>query len=66
MPGTWTTIATSDTASWSSLPEAQDDWVDPRMTLLLTEDGMYLLSESGDFLATEAMSSAPAGVWVSL
>lgn len=61
---TWTPVSTSS-ASWVALSGGEDDWVDPRLTLLLTESGLSLLTENERFLAIEAVSN-PASSWVPL
>lgn len=61
---TWTAISVHGTL-WVSVAGGTDDWVDPRLTPLLTESGPPLLAESGSILVTEAVTPL-ASVWVHL
>lgn len=62
---TWTPAAASS-SSWVSLTGGVDDWLDPRLTELLTESGLFLLAEDEDFLCIEAVASTPTSPWVAL
>jgi hypothetical protein len=64
MPVTWNIITTTST-SWISVTGGIDDWLDPRLTQILTESGAFLLAENEDFICTEAVSLPPSP-WVPL
>jgi hypothetical protein len=59
---TWALISTHST-TWVLLSGGADDWADSRLTLLLTESGQPLLTESGNFLAIETVTP-PTSTWV--
>jgi hypothetical protein len=63
MPSTWS-IITQTTTSWVSVTEGGDDWLDPRMTLLATEDDANIRLENDGFLATEAVPVPASSSWV--
>lgn len=63
MTATWS-IITQTTTSWISVTEGGEDWVDPRMILLMTEDGENLRLENDGHLATEAVIASPSSSWV--
>lgn len=65
MTATWS-IITQTTTSWISVTEGGDDWLDPRMILLATEDDANLRLENDGFLATEAVTASTSSSWVSL
>jgi hypothetical protein len=63
MAATWN-IITQTTTSWISVTGGEDDWVDPRLTLLLTETSLNLHAEDNAFLAAEAEASPLSSSWV--
>jgi hypothetical protein len=64
MPVTWTPITPSGPA-WSPAAAESEDWLDPSLTPLLTESGLFILAENGHILCTEAVNR-PASPWVTL
>lgn len=66
MAVTWITVTTQTGSSWVSVTQAVDDWLDPRLTHLLAEDGAFLIAEDDSFLATEAQAATSGASWVPL
>jgi hypothetical protein len=60
---TWTPVAAQGSGTWSSLAGGADDWVDIRLTLLLTEAGVGLHAETERFLVTEAVRVLSSATW---
>lgn len=65
MATTWITVTTQSGSSWVSVTQAVDDWLDPRLTHLLGEDGAILIAEDGSFIASEEVATIPSP-WVPL
>jgi hypothetical protein len=64
MPVTWTQITSSGPA-WSPAAAESEDWLDLLSVPLLTESGLRITAENGDFLCAE-MVSRPPSPWAAL
>lgn len=63
----WTPVSSVSGNAWVALGGERDNWVDPRLTLILTEAGLNIRTEDDGFLAIETMSSGVlVSVWVPL
>jgi hypothetical protein len=60
----WIVLATSSSGTWGVVAEGGDDWIDPRHTIRLTEDGIARRTEDGRLRVIEEMSAGPISRWI--